>query len=83
TPPPPPPPRPLTLMKDNTIEHSFPMDNPFGGDALSAIQRVASQLGIPVIDGFPAGHMSDNRAFYNGREVRLICKEGKAELSWI
>ena len=73
----------LTLMKDNTIEHSFTMDNPFGGDALSAIQRVATDLGIPVIDGFPAGHMSDNRAFYNGREVRLISNEGKVELTWI
>ena len=73
----------LTLMKDNTIEHSFPMDNPFGGDALGAIQRVATDLGIPVIDGFPAGHMSDNRAFYNGREVRLISNKGKVELTWI
>ena len=73
----------LTLMKDNTIEHSFPIDNPFGGDALSAIQRVAADLGIPVIDGFPAGHMSDNRAFYNGREVRLILNQGKATLTWI
>jgi muramoyltetrapeptide carboxypeptidase LdcA involved in peptidoglycan recycling len=59
------------------------MDNPFGGDALSAIERVATELGIPVIDGFPAGHMSDNRAFYNGRDVRLISKESKAELTWI
>jgi len=73
----------LTLMKDNTIEHSFPMDNPFGGDALSAIQRVATDLGIPVIDGFLAGHLSDNRAFYNGREVHLMSKEGKAKLIWI
>jgi muramoyltetrapeptide carboxypeptidase len=73
----------LTLMKDNTIEHSFPMDNPFGGDALSAIQRVATDLGIPVIDGFPAGHLSDNRAFYNGREVHLMSKEGNAKLIWI
>ena len=73
----------LTLMKDNTVEFSFPTDNPFGGDALNAIQRVAKHLNVPVIEGFPAGHLSDNRAFYNNRDARLVVNKGTAKLSWV
>lgn len=73
----------LTQMKDNTMKHGFSMDNPFGGTALSHIQSVAEECGVPVVSGFPAGHMSDNRAFYHGRCVRLKCEHGQNSVAWL
>jgi muramoyltetrapeptide carboxypeptidase len=72
----------LTQMKDNTKHFGFQVDNPFGGDALDMIRRVGEAYGIPVISGFPAGHQSDNRAFYIGRSVTITARDGSAVMSW-
>ena len=72
----------LTQMKDNTKGFGFQVDNPFGGDALDMIRRVGESLNIPVISGFPAGHQSDNRAFYIGRNVTITVINGSAVMSW-
>jgi muramoyltetrapeptide carboxypeptidase len=72
----------FTQMKDNTIEYGFQVDNPFGGDALEMIKRVARSHKIPVVSGFPAGHLSDNRAFYVGVQARLSLERGRASLKW-
>lgn len=72
----------MTKMKDNTIEFGFPTDNSWGQTALESVVEVCSRLGILVVDGFPAGHMSDNRAFYHGLEAKLLVNEGNAELTW-
>lgn len=72
----------LTQMKDNTKEFGFSMDNPFGGNALSHIHDVAKSCGVPVVSGFPAGHMNDNRAFYHGLRAQLICEHGQNRLVW-
>jgi muramoyltetrapeptide carboxypeptidase len=72
----------LTQMKDNTKSFGFQVDNPFGGDALSMIRRVGEAYQIPVVSGFPAGHQSDNRAFYIGRHVTITAQEGRAVLRW-
>jgi muramoyltetrapeptide carboxypeptidase len=61
----------FTLMKDNTKEFGFSANNPWGKSAEETIHLLAAQLGIPLFDGFPAGHMSDNRAFYLGRRCRI------------
>jgi len=61
----------FTQMKDNTMEYGFSTSNPWGKSAEESIRMVASQLGIPVYDGFPAGHLSDNQAFYLGRRCRI------------
>jgi muramoyltetrapeptide carboxypeptidase len=73
----------LTQMKDNTKAFGFSLDNPFGGSALSHIQDVAGQCGVQVVSGFPAGHMSDNRAFYHGRRVRLQSERGQSMVTWL
>jgi muramoyltetrapeptide carboxypeptidase len=73
----------LTQMKDNTKEYGFSVDNPFGGSALSHILSVAAECGVPVVSGFPAGHMSDNRAFYHGRCVRLQSGSGQSKVTWL
>ena len=72
----------FTQMKDNTKHFGFQVDNPFGGDALDMIRRVGEAYGIPVISGFPAGHQSDNRAFYIGRSVTITARDGSAVMSW-
>jgi len=61
----------FTQMKDNTREFNFPTDNPWGSDVKQIITDAATRLGVPVAFGFPAGHLSDNRAFYLGRMAKL------------
>lgn len=61
----------FTQMKDNTQAFNFPTDNPWGYDVEAIIRQAARRIGVPVAFGFPAGHLSDNRAFYLGRQATL------------
>jgi muramoyltetrapeptide carboxypeptidase len=61
----------FTQMKDNTKAFGFPADNPWGADERAIIRSIADRLQVPVAFGFPAGHLSDNRAFYLGRMATL------------
>ncbi|MFM7234018.1 MAG: LD-carboxypeptidase [Flavobacteriales bacterium] len=72
----------FTQMKDNTSQFGFPGNNPWGANAREIIQAMADRLQIPVAFGFPAGHLSDNRAFYLGRPAQLQCVEGRAEIHY-
>ncbi len=66
----------FTQMKDNTKAFSFPADNPWGVDERAIIRALAGRLQVPVAFGFPAGHLSDNRAFYLGRKASLQMANG-------
>lgn len=68
----------LTQMRDNTVEFGFPKDNPWGLNANEIIVNYCKELGIAVVDGFPAGHLNDNRAFYLGMNSQL--RKGNDEL---
>ncbi len=70
----------LTQMKDNTQEFGFPSENPWGADAKSTITNIFRDCGIPVVDGFPAGHQNDNRAFYLGTKCFLEEKNSRTIL---
>jgi muramoyltetrapeptide carboxypeptidase len=72
----------FTQMKDNTTRFGFPSDNPWGAASVEIIRSMAERLAVPVAFGFPAGHLSDNRAFYLGRNVTLTCNEGRAEIRY-
>jgi muramoyltetrapeptide carboxypeptidase len=61
----------FTQMKDNTKAFGFPSDNPWGASEREIINGMAARLQVPVAFGFPAGHLSDNRAFYLGRMATL------------
>ncbi len=61
----------LTQMRDNTLAFGFPVENPWGSDAKTTVTTICNTMGIPVIDGFPAGHQNDNRAFYLGVKSSL------------
>lgn len=72
----------MTQMKDNTKEFGFELDNPWGMTVREVIEDVASKADIPVFFGFPAGHQNDNRAFYLGNNVELICNEGTVSMDF-
>ena len=61
----------FTQMKDNTTEFGFTTDNPWGCSAEETIRKMADKLDVPMFHGFPAGHLSDNQAFYLGRRCRI------------
>jgi muramoyltetrapeptide carboxypeptidase len=66
----------FTQMKDNTPEFGFKVNNPWGRNALEIIGDICSTLHIPLFTGFPAGHLSDNRAFYLGVQATLSTDHG-------
>ena len=57
----------MSDMKDNTI--------PFGKSAEEIIYEHVAEYSYPVCLGFPAGHISDNRAIIMGREAKLVIGE--------
>jgi muramoyltetrapeptide carboxypeptidase len=69
-------------MKDNTTAFNFPTDNTWGSDIRTIITDAAKRLNVPVAFGFPAGHLSDNRAFYLGRMTTLSTRNGNGCLSY-
>jgi len=65
----------FTQMKDNTTAYGFSLENPWGADVRDMLIEFFRPLGIPVAMDFPAGHLSDNRAFYMGK--RAVFMSGK------
>jgi muramoyltetrapeptide carboxypeptidase len=64
----------MTKMKDNDI--------PWGKNALEIIDDVTKKYKIPVIFGFPAGHISDNRALVLGSKVTIKVDEFCGKMSF-
>jgi muramoyltetrapeptide carboxypeptidase len=62
-------------MNDNTI--------PFGNTAEEIILEHTNQYTYPIVFGFPAGHISDNRALIMGREVSLFVDSEESKLSFL
>jgi len=62
-------------MNDNTI--------PFGKTAEEIILEHSKEFSYPVVFGFPAGHIADNRALIMGREVSLFVDPEESKLSFL
>ncbi len=56
----------FTEMKDNAI--------PFGKNAYEIIAEHVAEFNYPICFGFPAGHISDNRALVFGKDYSLEVK---------
>jgi len=56
----------MTDMRDNTV--------PFGKTAEEIIAEHAGSYAYPICFGFPAGHITGNRAWLHGKKVRLTVK---------
>ncbi len=61
----------LTQIKDNTLDHGFSTENPWGKHEEEIFLEWAEELGLPIAFGFPSGHWEQNEALYFGREVRI------------
>jgi muramoyltetrapeptide carboxypeptidase len=72
----------FTQMKDNTKEHGFASDNPWGSTPETIVDDLGIRLGIPIFKGFPAGHINDNRAFYLGISAVLCRLNQRASLTF-
>jgi muramoyltetrapeptide carboxypeptidase len=73
----------MTQMKDNTSGFGFPTDNEFGLEPVEIIRNLATGAGVSVLSGFPAGHQSDNCAFFLGRQAEIETISGKSVLSYL
>ena len=62
--------------QDGHVKLQFEVDT---SSALAYLyDTLCKELGIAVVDGFPAGHLNDNRAFYLGMNSQL--RKGNDEL---
>lgn len=55
---------------------------PWGRTIEETINDAVKDYGYPVLFGFPAGHVPDNRAFYIGREASIEFSLNKAVLTY-
>lgn len=65
----------FTEMKETKI--------PWGRSAGQIIPESVAGYKYPVLSGFPAGHIDDNRAFYIGRQAKIEIRKDEAVLSYI
>lgn len=56
---------------------------PWGRSVEETINDIVKEYDYPVLFDFPAGHISDNRAFYIGRRASVEIKGKKASLNFI
>lgn len=65
----------MTKMEDTKV--------PWGKSAETTIAEAVSGYRYPVFFNFPAGHISDNRAFYIGRKATITADGKNAVLKYI
>jgi muramoyltetrapeptide carboxypeptidase len=56
---------------------------PWGKSVEETIFGIVSEYEYPLFFNFPAGHVSDNRAFYIGKQAKIDVKGKKATLTFV
>jgi muramoyltetrapeptide carboxypeptidase len=56
---------------------------PWGKNVEETISGIVSGFNYPVLFNFPAGHISDNRAFYIGKKAVIKTTGNKAVLQYV
>ena len=69
-------------MRDNTKAFGFSNDNPWNETPAEMIRLIAEEYNLPLIEGFPAGHIADNRAFYLERTCSIKTGPDSAEIEF-
>ncbi|CAM3328374.1 Muramoyltetrapeptide carboxypeptidase [Flavobacterium longum] len=64
----------MTEMNDNDI--------PWGKDAQEIIQDILKDYKFPIIYGFPAGHIKDNRAIILGKTVSIDANSNEVKITF-
>jgi muramoyltetrapeptide carboxypeptidase len=70
----------MNNMNDNTREFGFSTDNPFGKTALEIIEESLMDYDFPIVYGFPAGHLADNRALILGNKIIMESSNEKTRI---
>jgi muramoyltetrapeptide carboxypeptidase len=70
----------LVIGGINKIEES---KIPWGKNVEETVLGIVSEFNYPVLFNFPAGHISDNRAFYIGKQATIKITGNKAVLQYI
>jgi len=56
---------------------------PWGKSIEETISGIVSEYDYPIFFNFPAGHVSDNRAFYIGKQAKIDVDGKKANLTFV
>lgn len=57
-------------------------ETPFGEDVSAMTFRLAGDLGIPLVEGYPVGHGPENAAVPQGVPAELVATRDGARLDW-
>lgn len=72
----------MSDFRDNTKEHGFSSDNPYGKSAKDILIEQLQALNIPLVFGAPFGHVKNNQSFYHGAQAKLEWKEEFLHLTY-
>jgi muramoyltetrapeptide carboxypeptidase len=75
--------RDLSALLVGGMEKITEGEHVFNQSVEEVVMNVVRDYDYPVLFGYPAGHISDNRALFLGRDARIRQSGRDAELTWL